>query len=235
MAFVSDSHTNESLYLTSNVPSRDPFTMMAWFYFTSFATGTSTCMNLGTTSYNDLVSFEAFTTTGELRLWNGATTGYGSNVSTNTWYHLAISRSGANISLYLDGAQDINLSDNSPTVAATIDWMDSRLYSGGLRGRSAALKYYTAQLTAAEIQNGMPFFTPIRTTDLAIWIPAVTDDVVNFRDYSGNARDFTEQGTITTGPGPPITWRKGASKIFLPPAAAPATGRAKFLPLLGVA
>ena len=236
MAIEIDGTGTPGLFLTSNVPSRDPCTVMAWFYFNNAGAASETLFFLGNNSYSETISVYV-DASAVLSVFNGSSGGTGSTLSSDTWYHVALRRSGASMQIYLDGVQDITNSANNPTVTAEVDWGNSSLYdTTPMDARSAAFKYYEAQLTAGEIQNGMQFFTPTRTANLAMWLPSVADDVVNFRDYSGNARDMSEAGTVTAGAGPPITWRKGASRIFVPAGAAPpVTGRAKFLPLLGVA
>lgn len=209
-------------------PSTDPFTWMAWHYFPSVADGVDLAFQRGNGVRSYLYS------SGNIYFLPVSL--YGSSVlSVNTWYHIAFTKNGNAHEIFLDGVSDGSTSASSTPDSAIS--MNLHGYDGAGR-RISSFKHFAAVLTADEIYQEKNFHVPVRTLNLDRWSHFETPDNANFRDYSGTgAADWIETGTLTQGnPGPPITWRKGASRIFVPAAATPpATGRAKFLPLLGVA
>ncbi len=203
----------------------DPYTLMLWQYFNALTNGTGIFYRGGD---NEAYLYDS----GGVKIfWDGPDV-YSSTVfSTSTWYHLAFTRTASSTELFVNGVSDVT--GGAPGTASEF----TLGYRRNSDSRRSALKFWGALLSDEEILQEMYFHVPIRTAGLERW-HHFTSPGSTFKDYSGSGvADFTVYGTPTQGnPGPPITWRKGASRIFVPAGAAPpVTGRAKFLPLLGVA
>jgi len=217
MAFTVTSAGN-FLYLNAgNSPTLDPFTALWWAYPLSLNDNTG--VGPGTASSGGLL---VYMYTGELYVKGGSLAfACSTTLASNTWYHIALTRSGNSTELFLNGVSD---GSGSGTLTGTfLSW--GYPYTRPLNARIEAAKHFGAVLTAAEIQQEIYFNMPVRTADLERWSHFVTPDNANFRDYSGTgAANWTEYGSVTQGDsGPPIQWRKGASRVFLQ---APAVGGA---------
>jgi hypothetical protein len=150
------------------------------------------------------------------------TNGSGSALTVGTWYHVALTMSGsagAAVPIaYLNGVSNITLGSQGWTVSndeITIGLTDStdNLPSNT---RIAHLKIWDGvTLTAAQIVQEMATTRPqTALSSLHIWSPLTKDS----KDYSGNARNWTEGGTLTWEDGPPRGW--GASPLIVGAAAA---------------
>lgn len=145
---------------------------------------------------------------------------FGSRALTvGTWYYAGVSVNGANGTMITRA-----LGDTSSTVttwafgAATVTATNWRIgkpvYAARwLNGSVAAVKFWTATLTQAELENEAWSYLPRRTTNLRAWHPLLTPETV---DYSGGG--FTLSGGAGTAKedGPGISW--GPRRIILPPA-----------------
>lgn len=199
------------------------FTASFWVHFTDITGGADAVFGRYGTGSS---ASQIWTSSGGVLSYDdGSTYSQGSTLSNNTWYHLAVTRTAAGVSeIFLDGASDFTHSGNTavkPGVNLMRTPTNHQFDDYECSGRLAAFKAWDVVIADADILQELYFFTPIRTADLANFSPFVADETVNFRDYSGTAPgNWTETGTVETGSGPPITWRKGASRIFLPAAAA---------------
>lgn len=76
--------------------------------------------------------------------------------------------------------------------------------SNWMNASIAAVKVWTAALTAAELLAEMPYYSPVRTSNL--WANYTFYNGPQTNDESGNGRTLTVGGTLTTDTaGPPIT------------------------------
>lgn len=208
------------LYRSSGITS-NTYTAMFWLILTSRPDGQDQAFwGRGNGTQGTVVAATASDGGTADAFWFGDEDGYAygasSTIVTDTWYHIAVTRNGSSHEVFLDGVSHISHARNTTTRDRIYLAHGSDYYNAGSNSRIAAFKAFGAVLTAVEIQQELYFFTPIRTNNLELWSPFVADETANFRDYSGAGSDWTENGTITAGPGPPITWRKGASKIFVP-------------------
>lgn len=155
--------------------------------------------------------------------WNSVATVSGSTaLAVGTWYHIAAvvnGTSGGNFLTYLNGAVNIT-SDGSTNPAAGAFIVGSDPDSEWLNGCAAAIKVWSTNLTAVEIQQEMQQYLPIRTANLNAFYPclSVGDDEV---DFSGNGNTLTVGGTLATEDGPPIPWVTGRHRVLIPASGAP--------------
>src|SRR5690606_11748899 len=68
-----------------------------------------------------------------------------------------------------------------------------------LNGRMAAVKIWTAALSANEIQAERDYTSPLRTSDLRAWYPF---EVAETTDHSGNGETLSGGSSPSTEPGP---------------------------------
>lgn len=183
-----------------------PYTVMLWQYFNSVANGTGVfSRNAGA----------------EVYLWDNGTPKlywddlafYGTTtIAVNTWYHLAFTLTGAVSEMWVNGvSQGTDVAPGGTPVHFALGYRNTS------NSRREAVKFWGALLSDEEILQELYFNMPVRTADLERWHHFDTPGST-FRDYSGTGTaDFSVYGSPTQGnPGPPITWRKGASKIFVP-------------------
>jgi hypothetical protein len=164
----------------------------------------------------------------------------GTNLSTATWYHMALVRTtGSQMLAYLNGVLNITCNGDSTTGRSTAA---TRLEFGAensvndrrVDARFHAIKIWTAEFTQAEIANEMQVIRPVRLENLYGFWPCFPGSGERARDYSGNGRNFTESGTLTDEDPPPVAY--GARPWFAPFVAAaggqPFRVRAQGIPTL---
>jgi hypothetical protein len=161
--------------------------------------------------------------------------GAGPALTVGTWYFFAVCVAGTSGALHYRTATTGFTTVTWTGAARTITNFligDDR-YTEWLNGNVAALKFWTAGLTLAEVANESMQYAPVRTANLAAFYPLVSAETT---DYSGNARTLTGGGTATTEDGPPIAWQSGRPRLILPaganavtatPTEAAATGTAQ--------
>jgi len=146
--------------------------------------------------------------------------GNGTNLSTGTWYHIAVVREGnTTLKCYLNGTLDITIT--SPNVSnrpSCVDERMNRLNAGyGCQARYAHFKQWQAALTVDEIKAEMRAIRPLRYTNLNRWTPMIAG-VATDADDSLVGTSWTPTGTWAVDQGPPVSW--GAPIIQFPFAAA---------------
>jgi hypothetical protein len=138
---------------------------------------------------------------------NGSTFVTGTNLTTGTWYHLAMVSDATpgtgSYRVYLNGVLNI-----------TSDWFSgetsSNLYffvdDGGtlwLNGRMTSIKIYDAALTSTEINTEKASLDScVRSSNLNTFLRANSSATAG-TDSSGLGRNMTVAGTFTTEAGPP--------------------------------
>lgn len=202
----------DMLSRTTTLPTITSFTLMGWFYLTTDRNASTAFFSLGSNPDNGgnltyiLNTLSDGTT---FNWWNGAADTSGSALAVATWTHLActVAGTGAGQALaYKNGVLDITTSGNA-SAAAGIIFMGNDNFAEFLNGRAAALKVYSAVLTAAEIKAEMAYFVPVRTANLNTWLPCVDLTAANNAiNLSGPGGNMTIGGTLAVEDGPPLTW-----------------------------
>jgi hypothetical protein len=98
----------------------------------------------------------------------------------------------------------------TPDVLRLFDWN-----AGNPVSPVAGVKAWDATLTAAEIERERCVLRPIRTADLHLWTPMLASSSASdaAKDYSGNGRDWTVNGSPTITDGTPVGW---GAPIWIP-------------------
>lgn len=206
----------EGLELALSGFSTYPYTLMAWFRPVTLPnTSTELAMGLGGASANqfDALSFPSGTWQLQLRM-NGGTALAGSTLTTNVWYHLALVRSantGTGVYLaYLNGVLDITgtstWNQTNTFTRSFLGWGSAESTTRTVRGDYGIAKFYTAALSADEIYREVNSIRPTRLSDLYAWLPTFPGSGERNRDYSGNGRNFAENGTLSDTDHPPVSW-----------------------------
>jgi hypothetical protein len=209
---------------TASAPSQATLTAMAWVYQISRPSGLGNWFSIAGAADTDYI-IAGILTSGGLNYTESNNSGSdvsdtGSALSLATWYHLAIVRSGGNLVGYLNGVADTTQS--AAAFTSTRFWLgNSQFTTNNLDGRIGGCLIYEAALTDAEIQQQMRQYAPVRTANLWAWYPMADNSVAGCAvDYSGNGRNLTTNGTLTLEDGPPVAWKQGARRIFIPAAVA---------------
>lgn len=145
----------------------------------------------------------------------------GSPMTVGTPVHVAVVRESASVlKLYQGGSYanqaSMDISARSATQREMLGLLNG---GGGYRGpcRLTAIKCWQAALTADEIAAEMRSIRPLRLSNLHSWHPAIAATLTDaLKDYSGNGRDWTSQGTNTVETqSAPVSW--GAGPVIILP------------------
>lgn len=156
-----------------------------------------------------------------LNIYNNGNQGSdtGSQFSSGTWYHIAMVRAdNSNIRIYLNGVEDgavlaTSISGRDGlTVMQVGQWGDTAL-DGPTTFEVEDMRLWTSALTGGQLITESESATPVITSNLwASWPLLAHTDVT---DTSGNGRNWTVQGTLTTGSSSPSYPASGAFPYFL--------------------
>lgn len=208
------SASGESLSIGS--PPSGGLTIMGWLYVLADQGDFATMFAVGTATASSLRHFDL--SGGEVvHLYDGdGNNDTGTTLSLNTWYHVCLTDSDADDRQrgYLNGVLDVSLTQADARSTTTLfignnfgdEWQD---------GRMAYVKVWNAELTAGEILQEMNTIRPVRTADLWAWLPTLPGTPERARDYSGNGRNFTENGTLSDEDPPSVSWGAGPLLIGL--------------------
>lgn len=157
-------------------------------------------------------------------------TGPSVTLSVGTWFFIAWTRNGTGTNsgtLYWAAANTAALSSGQRTLSQSFTPTNLRIGEspwGGewFNGRIAAVKIWDGvALTQAEIENERWQYLPHRTQNLNSFYPFLEggSGAGAQQDFSGNGRDLSGGTNSATADGPPIAWRRGPSRMFIPVAA----------------
>lgn len=216
---------NSGLSRTTNLPPITGFTMMAWVKYNTFVTtgGGTGVMSYGAGPGGNYYVIFTPLNAGTLTLYNGSATVTGQTLVAGLWYHIALTVSGTtgtNTFAYVNGVLDISIASRS--VSGVSMWYGTDADGDSSDSCLGALKVYDRVLSASEIAVEMTQASPVNRAGLNTANPVpsgwerLTSGLVTpqsaltrWVDVSGNAREWTETGTIDTDLGPPIRFRGG--------------------------
>jgi Concanavalin A-like lectin/glucanases superfamily len=148
----------------------------------------------------------------------------GYNFTVATWAHLAIVRASAtSLQVYINGVAQGSANTQNVAGRTAATRMEFGAVGTGNIDRANArvqhVKIWSTNLSAAEILQEYQVARPVRTDSLHLWTPLW--GAADIADYSGNARDWTAGGTLTTEDGPPVSY---GAPVQVAPYAATAAG-----------
>ena len=224
---------------SANVPSPTSFTICGWVKQTASPTAIASIFAIDrlTSHYCELVWDNADS---QWHIENNS--GDKANLiapTNNVWYFLAFTCEGTG-STDLKGYVSAEASsgwDGTGSVAgkaftSTVLTIGSNNFTQPMNGcEFSNILVYNSALSSAALLNQKRRFLPFVTANINIWSPFIDTGENDFIDYSGNGRNWTETGTVSTGAAdPPISWGAPSRRIIIPLGAA-STPRTKTLSL----
>jgi hypothetical protein len=171
------------------------FTVEGWYRPTSVA-GLRTLFTIGapTAATGAMVVYSSSGTLQAQPYGGGNITFSGATMSVNTWYHIALVRSGSTIKLYFNGTANATTSTNSNSIgngAFTVGFL-----SGGYG-------YFAGQISTVRVSNSAVYtgnFTPSTSalTTTANTVALLPLTATPFTDSSTNAFTVTNTGTVAS-------------------------------------
>jgi Concanavalin A-like lectin/glucanases superfamily len=213
---------------TAGLPAGTVYTVTCWAMISVDRNTYSEIVSLGNSTspstYCSISTNADGTSVGIFDLANYSGAGVGeTSMTVGAWYRLAMVVNGASATFYIANGPTGSLTATSVTdlTPPTPGAMSLGNYVGGgsffLDGRLAAVKMWSAELAAAEVEAELAQYQPRRTANLLRWHPFLT---VETTDYSGNGNTLSGGSGATTEDGPPIPWGPSAPRLILPAAAA---------------
>ena len=175
------------------------FTVECWAYFTSVANFPTLTDSRATTS--STAGFNLGLSTAKVQLYTTSQVLIGSTtLVANTWYHIAVTRSGTTLKIWLNGVQDA-------TVSNSTNWSDTTLLIGST---PTPTNYMTGYITDTRLVKGTAVysatFTPPTTPLTAITNTSLLTTQYNgggnnsgFKDSSQFNFPITRNGNTTQG------------------------------------
>lgn len=201
----------DTLTRTTGLPGITSFTLMGWFQMAANTGGFQSFLAYGTSTAGSGNFYSLTTNGGNLTFvaYNGATNSTATGtITVGAWMHLALTcaGTGANQLLaYQNGALFITFNGGTNPTSQKLYWGgNNQSPNEWMNGRLAALKVYSAVLSAGEIQTEMRQYLPARLANLTSWMPLMLH--TDLQDYGSGAFHGTAGGTLTTEDGPPIPW-----------------------------
>jgi hypothetical protein len=142
----------------------------------------------------------------------------GSSLSAGVPVHLAVVRESAtSLKLYTNGSLEGTITQSVSGRSSTGREQIGTLNMMSCRIRLVGIKQWQAGLTIDEVKAEMRAIRPLRFANLHSWHPAIANNLTDaLKDFSGNGRNWTSQGTNTVEtPSPPVSW--GARAILIIP------------------
>jgi hypothetical protein len=218
MAVIFNGSTANYLGRTTGVLNHNaPYTWAVWFRVDALTDANIMMFGRTDDTAHEGISVD---TSGNLAIYiNGGASVAAGTVSTGVWYHGAMVReSNTSLKFYLDGVlQGTQTFDITGRAAAQTMALGTYLGSGSydaLTGRVESCKLWTTALTATQISDEAKFYNPANGASVWAWHPLTVHTDVT--DKSGNARNWTANGTLTTGSTPgTIGWARRRDALLL--------------------
>ena len=183
----------------------EDFTIEFWMYTSSSGNSTKGLMAFSHNAGNFAQALWYFPTASTISFWcssDGTSWDVANNVAAgtfalNTWYHVAVSRSGSTIRLFFNGVLQ-NVIAFAGTLAGTYDrnWI----------GATSSNGYYNGLLSNIRVVKGTAVYTANFTPPQAI-LPAITNTqlLLNVTDSANFVKDNSTSNLTVTNNGP-ATW-----------------------------
>ena len=143
---------------------------------------------------------------------------FGSQVITdNVWNAITWTWNGTTDNLYLNGNLEISTTGMSTKNRLAINLAYAATGFNNDNVHIDGLKIWQAVLTPQEIRNEIHSIKPKRWQDLWTWLPCNNGATLG-SDYSGDGRNFTQNGIVVESPPSPVAW--GDSTLLIPQASA---------------
>ena len=178
------------------------FTVEGWYRPTS-VTSLRTLFTIGapTAATGAMVVYSSSGTLQAQPYGGGNTTFSGATMSINTWYHVALVRSGSTIKLYFNGTANATTITNSSSIgngAFTVGFL-----SGGYGYFAGNVSNVRVSNSAVYTGNFTPSTSALTTTANTVVLLPLT--AIPFTDSSTNAFTVTNTGTVVPGVQYPFT------------------------------
>ena len=210
-----ESASTEALTRTATVFDQNAdYTWSAWFYMPTLNSGAGFLWN-ATTGTNANQDFALLTSGANLQVnainGAGAQLDFADGASTqlvNTWYYITLQRTGNTLRIYRRVSGGSTALEVSISAAVTGRITGDRMNIGA-RGatdranntRVAYARLHSSVLTTAEIDAEAVSPTAVITANL--WGDWPLTEATDLTDHSGNGRDWTAVGTLSTEANPP--------------------------------
>mgnify|MGYP003650783257 CR=1 FL=1 len=168
------------------------FTIEGWFRFTSVGTtqylidqrNSGTATAIIPTLYLDSTNVIIYYVNGAARI-----TGTGA-ITTNTWYHIAVSRSGTSTKLFVNGTQD------GSTYSDTNNYAASRVSIGS--AGNAAGSYLNGYASSIRLSKGFAYYTANFTPSTIPLTASATYTSLLINPSMGGYQDLSNYGQAST-------------------------------------
>jgi hypothetical protein len=206
----------QDLTRSLSLGSLSAFTMACWAKISTDRNSFTTIINVDGGSNEWVVQTTSDGTT-LLATDGNTTTTPNIALTAGVWYYIALTMSSGTATLYVRAHNASSFTTGtgtftSPISVTTLRLGESVYTAEWLNGCIAAVKIWSAALTAAELGNEMWTYVPHRTTSLAAWYPLLRAETT---DLSGNGRTLSGSG-FSIEDGPPIPWRRGRRRMYVP-------------------
>lgn len=167
------------------------FTVECWFYLTS--TTVNQCfVDFRASSTATAGFFFGLNSTSQIQVFNNANIiAFSSSIVINTWYHIALVRSGTTMTVYLNGV-------NITTGTSSTNFTDSNFRAGSSVAAAQNLTGYMSNLritkSAVYTANFTPSTLPLSTTSQTTLLTCASN---RFEDLSGANNTITKNGDTT--------------------------------------
>ena len=178
------------------------FTVEAWFYITGNLATYQTIIGSATSSWST-GAVHMYVQNGVMRVTRNGSTGMAgtASIANNTWYHVALTRSGTDVTLFIDGVVDATQTNSS---AFTFNDNGTLIGKNGWDGSSTRFAGYIDDLRVTKgVARYTAAFTPpaaeLPTSGTTITIP-----------YSIDKLDDVDTSTVAPVNGDVLFWDNGS-------------------------
>jgi hypothetical protein len=205
---------NQAYTRTFSAGTRSAYSMTCWAKIDQDRNEFSTVWSFGSNSTADAFTLLGTEASGTQLTHISSSTFKATNIVNmvvGTWYYFGLSMNGATGTVVYRTDQQstfntVNIT-GSGAIAHNNFWLGTDPFGGEyLNGSITGVKYYSATLTATELQAEAPYLAPVRTTNLVanyqLVSPSTADDSGNGQTLSGGTGTTTVTGPsgVTVSP-----------------------------------